>query len=301
MAQKKFGYGDFFCGNCGAPLEKKATVCPHCKQSYDVSVRCGSINPLGAGGIGWSSETGNPCFGKKQKKNLIASLIFLVVVCVIIFIAMIAVGDLSLDSGGMKIFGGVMAVLWAFWILWMIVKKKKKKDWEGTVQRKEQKEKHYSRKTSGGSYQDSWQMIYTTYLRTTAGQQKKITEIDSRAWYDYLFEGELVRFHGNHMTYYEKYDKSKDIVIPCASCGAMRDTRENYCGRCGCILLKGQPVAPPTAQPVAQPVIQPAPQPAAQPAPQPAPAAPQTGAFCPYCGAKTAPGQKFCEACGGKL
>ena len=240
MAQKKIGYGDFFCGNCGKPMEKKAAVCPHCKQPYDVAVRCGSINPLGAGGIGWSPEVRNPCFARKKKKNTAAIFIFLLIVCVIIFIAMLTVGDLTLDSDGMRIFGGVMAVLWTFWIIWMIAKSIPKKDWEGTVQGREQQEKHFTRHGSDGSTQDSWQMHYTTHLRTTGGKAVKIREIDRPFWYQYLKDGELIRFHGRNMRYYEKYDKSKDLTIPCASCEAMRDSRENYCGRCGCILLKGR-------------------------------------------------------------
>ena len=294
MAQKKIGYGDFFCGNCGAPLEKKAAVCPHCSQPYDVRQRCGQINPLGAGGIGWSAETGNPCFKRKSKKNTVAGIIFLLVVCIIIFIAMLATGNLSLDSGGLKLFGILMAVLWTFWILWILIKSIPKKDWEGVVQSHTQKEKHYMRRESDGSSQDRWEMHFTTLLRTTDGKQMKIEEIDKPDWYEYLKDGELVRFHGTHMRYYEKYDKSKDLIIPCASCGAKRDTRENFCGKCGCILLKGQPAAAPVSAPVSAPV--PVPVPEQTPAPAPAAAA-----VCPFCGSAVAADQNFCETCGGKL
>ena len=94
MAKKRFGYGDYYCGNCGAPLQKGSAVCPHCAQPYDVAQRCAAVPVIGAGGIGWSAESNNPCFGRTARKNRIASVIFAFVVCGIIFAVMYFTGNL---------------------------------------------------------------------------------------------------------------------------------------------------------------------------------------------------------------
>ena len=61
----------------------------------------------------------------------------------------------------------------------------------------------------------------------------------TRIWFDYLEVGDQIRYHGKNMSFYEKYDKTKDEFIPCAGCGYDEDSRASYCGKCGCVLLKG--------------------------------------------------------------
>ncbi|MBR6106420.1 MAG: zinc ribbon domain-containing protein [Oscillospiraceae bacterium] len=283
MAKKIIGYGDRYCTSCGAAMEKQTQICPHCGQPYDVSQRCAQISPLGAGGIGWSTQTAHPSFKKYAGKNRIASVIFAAVVCVIIFIVMLVKGDMELNSKGIRIFGLVMAVLWSFWIIWMIVSAVPKKDWDGVVGQKESRlEEYYDRSTDGdrSSFRQT-RMKYIVPIRKANGGVKKIVEYDRTVWYEYLLEGETVRYHGRNMSYYEKYDKSRDTFLLCAGCTAKRDPRENFCGRCGCILLKGQPVQ--AAVPMQPPVMQP-------------PVMQQQ--FCRSCGQPIMPGKRFCGSCG---
>ena len=317
MAKKRFGYGDFFCTFCGEGIEKGAQICPRCGRPYG-NEKYGAEDPHGAGGIGWSDQAGNPCFKKNNKKNLVASLIFMVIVCVIIYVVLIATGQID-PIGGLPIFGGVLAVLAVFWTIGLIASLSTKKDWEGFVESKDQRVKEYTRTNEDGIRR---QIVYKIRFRTLDGKKKTFTTYDSPAWYDYLHEGDRVRYHGKNMSYYEKYDKSNDTVIPCASCGKHRDARETYCGQCGAILLKGQPIVrqyapaeqqtvwaanPPSAQSAWAQQMQgyavqnpSASQTAQQPTQSPAQAQGQRPAFCPNCGART-DGNRFCSSCGAKI
>lgn len=274
MAKIRFGTSDRYCTSCGAVTEKQAQICPNCQMPYNISQRCAGISPFGAGGIGWSDQTAHPCFKKNAGKNRLASIIFGAVVCIIIFIVMLVSGDMELNSKGMNIFGIVMAVLWGFWIIWLIASAIPKSDWDGTVGQKEsRREEYYSHDSTGNDRIRQTRMKYTVPIRKNGGGVKKIVEYDRTLWYDYLNEGEAVRYHGRNMSYYEKYDKSHDTYLICAGCSDKRDPRETFCGRCGCVLLKGQPV------PVQQQSY-------------------MQQQFCRSCGRPINAGKRFCGNCG---
>ena len=293
MAKKKFGYGDFFCTNCGERIEKGADVCPRCHLPYDDSKYIG-IDPVGAGGVGWSDRADDPVFKKNSKKNFKTSIICMFIVSIGIFAAVYFSSKDREMSTVLPIFGIVMAIIWGFWLIWLIVNNTKRRDWEGVVEGKTCKVQTNTRRDSDGNTQEYTQTIMKIVIRRNDGKIKKLTEIDRSNWYEYLTEGDRVRYHGNHMNYYEKYDKSKDPFIPCASCGLARDSRENYCGKCGAVILKGKPVQRTTgAAPFSQNVRQ-----SAETEPR---SARNTGAaYCRYCGTKTN-GGKFCRNCGKEV
>ena len=138
------------------------------------------------------------------------------------------------------------------------------------------------------------------------GRNKTQKDYNSSRLFNYLQIGDMVRFHGTNMRYFEKYDKSRDSELPCAGCGLNVDARANYCPYCGCIMLKGaaggqmfyqqgfqqQPFMQ-QGQAFAQPFVQP--QNMGQPQ--------QTFAQlqCPTCGSLLSPGSKFCPGCGTQL
>lgn len=303
MAKKRVGYGDLYCTFCGEGMEKKADVCPRCGRPYG-DEKFDGIELLGAGGIGWSQQADHPCFKRREKKNIFGMIIVMMIISLIIFAAIYFTSDMEF-SEVLPVFGGVMAIEWTFWIIWLIGQYGRRKDWEGVVERKESYRQQYTRKDNEGYRYTETRMVYKVHFRKSNGKKKTLTSIDHFEWYDYLSEGDRVRYHGKNMNYYEKYDKSRDKFIPCASCGSSRDPRETYCGKCGCVLLKApRPVSAREAfmahrpakgeVPYAIPVIKPTEQTEAKAAKIP------TVNFCPNCGAK-ASGSKFCSECGTKL
>ena len=113
---------------------------------------------------------------------------------------------------------------------------RKKKDWEGIVESK----KSYIEERRGSSNDDTagYTHVYKLVFRTADGKKKTLRDQNNSRRFDYFREGDRLRYIGS-LGYYEKYDKSQDPIIPCAGCSSERDARENYCGRCGCIMLKG--------------------------------------------------------------
>ena len=276
MAKKRIGYDNLYCTRCGEAIEKGTVACPNCGAPYDEEKRWAGVPSLGAAGIGFSSHASDGTFRKHKTRYGLGVLVFLLIVSVIIFLAMLLSGDIDLSAGGLVIFGAVMAVLWTFWILWYVIDNRKVKDWDGVVTRKEQETTRYVRKDEDGYRHTQEQTAYRVWFRTDGGKTKKLVQYDKPAWYNYLNEGERVRYHGGK-NYYEKYDKSREETLPCAGCGSRRDAREDYCGRCGCRMLKADsPVA-------AAEAVRMAPH------------------YCAACGAPLGQGAKFCENCGTKI
>ncbi len=303
MAQT--GSGARFCVICGKAVQKNAAACPDCGAPYDGEARFRGQNPYGAGGIGYSDRAGDKSFRRNRRRALIGTLAAMLVISVLIIGFLLISGQLSPDAKGWKIIGGIMAILWGFWIIWLLVSSAPHRGWEGVVEQKYRKLHEYQRHSESRGHYTERSTEFTVVFRLPSGKTKKCTQYNSSSWYDYLSEGDRVLYHGKGMEYYEKYDKSRDTAIPCASCGSLRDARENYCGHCGAVILKGQPVyAPPgpgTAQ-TAPEYTQPAPGAAPYPTgPVQAPVRNQNPtAFCPSCGAPTS-GGKFCPGCGRKL
>ena len=160
-----------------------------------------------AAGTGFSSHASDGTFRKHKTRYGLGVLIFLLIVSVIIFLVMLISGDIDLSVGGLVIFGAVMAILWTFWILWYIIDNRKVKSWDGVVTRREQETTRYVEKDEEGYRHTREQTAYRVWFRTDTGKTKKLVQYDKPAWYNYLNEGERVRYHGGK-NYYEKYDKS---------------------------------------------------------------------------------------------
>lgn len=291
MAKKKFGFGDLYCTVCGDRVEKDAAVCPKCGRPYGEEKYVG-VSQLGAGGIGYSTRDGDPCFKKAKKKNGKAAVIFVFLVSVGVAAYLLISKQIPFDAEGIRKIAIVLSVIWGIDILIWIASLRKKGDWEGVVERKENTRENRRVKDGDGSSYNETVDVYTVYFRTNDGRQKKEKAVNNSRLFDRLFEGERVRYIGR-LGYYEKYDKSRDPFLPCAGCGSSRDAREEFCGKCGCVMLRGVPVNyDPRPQPQYAPPQNPQPPQSQRPA---------AGNFCPHCGARKAPGAKFCENCGGKF
>ena len=230
---------DAFCTFCGVK-RKKGDFCPGCGHRYG-DYTYGGTSAIGGGGIGWSDQVNNPCFNKNNGKTMAGMLVAMVIVSAIIFAVIFFTSDMEF-SEMLPIFGGVMVIEWVFWIIWLIGQFGSQRGWEGVVEEKKSYRQEHTDKDEDGHRFTRSNMVYKVHFRKNGGGKKTLTTIDRSAWYDYLSEGDRVRYHGKNMNYYEKYDKSGDPFIPCASCGGTVDARAIYCGQCGAVMLKGKPV-----------------------------------------------------------
>ena len=217
-----------YCSNCGAKVGKDAEICPSCGKPLDDRVLYGDIDRIGAGGVGYSEITEHESF-KAYKK--FTGKIWAVSIPVLTLIVIIA----SMITGaGLTV--GLLAGVVVFIIMLIVglMVGRKKPVWEGTVIRKSYHRTHRDNKAD--------EVTYTIFFRTDSGKKKSQVWRSHSSIYDYLQEGDRVRFLGNlgSQNAFEKYDKSGDEKIPCAACGTMMDPRYDYCTVCGCILLKGE-------------------------------------------------------------
>jgi len=238
MAKKLIGYGNFFCRNCGNRIEKGEKTCPFCSSKYGGEDRYGNVSALGAGGTGWSNNTGHPCFKKYYKNNQKYGLIWLIGISILVPAALLLSGEIKLDSEGIMVMTGAIAVFWITGLIFLFKNRGDKTAWDGIVEEKKIFQKTRSRKDrEGKKYRESY-TEYIVYIRRQNNDIFELNEEDS-AQYDYFNIGDYLHYHGDKWLHYiEKYDKSLDTTIFCASCRSICDIRDNYCERCGCILLK---------------------------------------------------------------
>ena len=243
MAKKRFGYGDYYCWNCGRNIETGCDNCPSCGASYEGEGKFGEVKALGAGGVGWSNQEKHKSFAAYHKRNRRTFQICMVILSLIIGVVLFVVpGELDFDEEGLKIYAGVLAIVWAIDLAWYFISNKTSKSWEGVVSgRRTEDYTTESKDDETGRVTVKPHTRYIVLFRTNDGKEEKLSVVDNPAWYDYLKDEDRVRYHGSKgMNYYEKYDKSHDETIPCAGCGSDRDARENFCGRCGCIIMKAK-------------------------------------------------------------
>ncbi|MBQ6018535.1 MAG: zinc-ribbon domain-containing protein [Clostridia bacterium] len=286
MAKKNFGFGDRFCTVCGERVEKNAAACPRCGRPYGNEKYAG-VNQTGAGGVGYSSRADDPTLKTQKKKGKAFGFVFLLLFSVGVAAYLLISKQVPATAEGYRNVGLVVGAIWLIDLLWYLSSLRKKKDWEGVVERKEHTTETRSRRDSDGDSHLEHADVYRVYFRTSDGKRRKEQAVGNSRLFDQFFEGERVR-HIGRLDYYEKYDKSRDAFLLCAGCGSSRDARDDYCGRCGCVMLKGAPVAVPYAQTAYAPPVRTAPPPA------------QTR-FCPHCGAQIDAGANFCNNCGGRL
>lgn len=240
MAKKKIGYGDFYCWNCGDRMEKDKQICPVCGVQYYAENKYGPLQALGAGGLGWFEQTNHPSFKAYKKKVKKVAGVWAIGLSIIIPTALVVSGQIDLDKMGIL---NILFVVTLFWIFALASSRygKNKPDWEGIVENKEIRQKTRTKKDDDGrKYKESY-TEYAVIIKRQNGQVSQLTWEDSSRIYDYYRIGDYLRYHGNkYLRCFEKYDKTLDPVLYCAACGNERDARDNFCGKCGTILLKGK-------------------------------------------------------------
>ena len=230
MAKKYIGYGDFFCWNCGDRIEKGKRKCPNCNVFYSHKRKYGDVEALGSGGVGWSQNGRHPSIRRYARRYVKAVLVWLIGLSIVVPAILLAIDDISFDKEGKVILSIIVGIFWLFGLGFLFINQgRSKPSWDGEVISKDILEKSDSDRDS----------IHSLVIRKNNGKIIKFSQRGARGFFDYIEIGDKVRYHGyKYMHYLEKYDKSKDTVIPCNACGEVCDIRQNYCARCGTILIK---------------------------------------------------------------
>ncbi len=213
-----------YCPFCGAKLNGADGICTSCGKVIAGEPYAG-IPRTGAAGKGYAEVTDHPSYEAYRKRTGKLLFILLPAIAVIITVILIIMGTNPMAA----IAGGIILLI--VMLLVAIVQGRKKPDWQGTVVSKSHS--HYRRK---GADHKTW----TIRFQTDDGKKISNTWRTYPALYDYLKEGDAVRYLGSigGPNAYEKYDKSEDDVIPCPCCGLKMDPRYDFCTICGAKLLK---------------------------------------------------------------
>lgn len=127
------------------------------------------------------------------------------------------------------------AIFLLAYLIWEI-KRIVRKPWEGVITEKFTKVRNYFSVTSS-IVSHSRSTRY--YLQITQNDGKtKTKKVDNAIFYEYLNEGDRVRFLPRLSGYYEKYDKSHDTYLICPACLKKNVSVNDRCAHCGIILLK---------------------------------------------------------------
>ena len=221
------------CPSCGAKIKKSDELCPTCRKLLDQVLLFGDTEQLGAGGVGFSDITEHESFTAYRNFTRKIWLIAMPILTAIIIIYLIATGTHPIGA-----IASGLAVFLLMLIIGLVIRRKKP-SWEGTVVEKKYLVEQ-ERKQNQNGYKEV--DVYKVFFETESGKKKTDKRKNDHKLYDYLNEGDRVRFLGNLGSEYayEKYDKSQDLEIMCVSCGNMNDARCTYCTMCGSILLKGR-------------------------------------------------------------
>ena len=247
MALKKsFEREDAYCWNCGAKRESGRENCPACGA---VPGRFGAAPALGAGGVGWSDRANHPSFaahlGRKRRRIwFVLTVVSLAIVALAAYFPTLsrAMGIVSTHSESIPVALVALLIAWAVGWVFLHANGMRQPDWEGVATGKLAEE--YAMPMHAGPkrpVRSSRRTMHIIHFLKDDGSEETLSYSDAPAWYASINEGDRVRFHGQNGTNYcEKYDKSKDAAILCAGCRTLRDARENFYARCGCVILKGR-------------------------------------------------------------
>ena len=215
----------FFCPQCGTRLSGKK-ACRNCGFNVHSKDAYGDTAAIGAGGVGWSDAINDPRFAGYQgnKRTYIGLFAFILITFIIAFLLLS--GDLSLDGEGITVILVIstMFILIAFFAI--LGTKRKGKEWTGEVVAK---------------HLEDGAQLRSHIIIQMKNSSKQTLIFEDRVHYDYYAIGDVIKQHNKpNLRALEKYDKRKDEILFCPSCGYLCDVRDNYCQACGSPLLKGK-------------------------------------------------------------
>lgn len=219
----------FFCSQCGTRFKGQSKTCPNCGFNPQSATPYGDIPALGSGGIGWSDKINDPLYAKYQGSKRAYIFLFSLVLIIGIPIVLLWTGDLALNREGTLVIT-VVAVMFFLIALFSIHNTKRYgEEWEGIVENKKDYVKN----------KDTIQKN-VLIVRLNNHKTKELSFSDNDVQYEYYKIGDRIKIHNKaNLKAIEKYNKSRDEILFCPSCGYVCDTRDYYCQACGSPLLKG--------------------------------------------------------------
>lgn len=218
--------GSRFCEECGARLDGQADSPSDAFYGYEA----GLSRPAPGYSRKLESEAVLAALKKQRKSTRIVGL-------VVILLPLLAFGVYGTVSDGMELWqalfaGVVISVIMAITVLAVSLHKKLAKPFEGTLTRK----KHTRRVHRDNAGFRQSRHDYILYITDADGKRhKKHTAVTI---FNYLNEGDRLRYLPQFPIPFEKYDKSRDAEIPCLFCGRMNPTEKDNCSFCHNPMIK---------------------------------------------------------------
>jgi len=253
-----------FCAQCGKQLNDSTRFCNYCgapqnTQWQSNSPASNTQNPMSGppsftnqqwqpnpaftpiqvqGLIGFSPKIQDPAFTKYSKASSRYSMIFGTILALAAIIGFPIYGNASgeVDFPQSLYYGLIIGGMFFLIAVVQTLRKGSDTTWDGVVIDKKTARRTYSDNDDNSSTIRHY-IEYKIVIQRENGEKYTHTFRDQPTIYHYYDQGGRVRHHKG-MTYYEKYDKSRDQEILCAACLTMNDIRENACTRCKCPLLK---------------------------------------------------------------
>lgn len=189
--------------------------------------------------VGFSSRVEDPMFFKYvEHPRKWATILALVLGAAAVggFYAAGEVGTIGLKNPQSLFVGLVVGAMFVSIALFHSLGRGGPETWDGSVQKKTVVVKRQLR--YAGIF-DLKTVEYQEYKIEILRDDGKRYIRKSRNGFDFEYYqiGDRVRYH-RKLGSLEKYDKSKDSIIPCNACGMINKISRENCGACGCPLLK---------------------------------------------------------------
>ena len=262
--------GDKYCEKCGAKLRTTipgATSTAQAHESNDFAQApayepaqayaqespnqnaqaSGNVH-MGIPAPGYSSRVNDPEILRAMKKMRRASGIFGMFVIPLPLIGFVIYASVT---GDMEVaeavkYGLIVSAIFLAFAVFSALKQRMEKPYDGVVTDKKimnqrtHKLTYSQRRRLGIDDGDKQKEFYVTYVRTSTGEVKKITDSTTMfhsAW-NYLEVGDRFMYHPNLNFPYEKYDKTHETHLYCVGCLKKNPITADRCSKCGLPLLK---------------------------------------------------------------
>ena len=228
------------CPNCGSLTREGAKFCEHCgaRLEPEAASRTDAFYGYEPGQMrlapGFSRRIDSESVQAALKKNRRVTRLFGVVAVIVPLIGFGIYGKVSdaMEFWEALFAGIVISVIMAVTMLIVLLKNRFSKPFEGTLTGK--KHTRHVRRSNDGYRQSRHD--YILYITDADGKRHK--KKTTSTIYNYLNEGDRLRYLPQFPLPFEKYDKSRDAEIPCLFCGTMNPVRNDNCSVCHNPMIK---------------------------------------------------------------